>query len=135
MENKSTAKEVILAHLDKYGVIKKDTSLTKPTYPIKPKSAQKKSKKSYRMTIDLHGMKSEEAAVKLRYALERCKENGKKELLVIHGYGLHSSLEDGPVLKKLVRNLLDNELRLKYKTYRPAKPSEGGEGATLIIIS
>lgn len=132
MENKNSSKDEILAYIEKYGVVKKDVNYNSPLHS---KKQQKKKDKPYRVTIDLHGMKSEEAAAKLRYTLERCKESGKKELLVIHGYGLHSDINEGPVLKKLVRDMLENELRLKYKTYRPAKISEGGEGATLIIVS
>ncbi|MCX7726084.1 MAG: Smr/MutS family protein [Chitinispirillaceae bacterium] len=129
--NKKLTKEEIISYIEKHGIVKKDKDISIST----TKKQQKKAEKPYRMTIDLHGMKSDEASAKLRYALERCKDIGKKELLVIHGYGLHSSIEEGPVLKKLVRDMLDNELRLRYKTYRPAKPSEGGEGATLIIVS
>ena len=57
-----------------------------------------------------------------------------RELLVVHGYGLHSDPNEGPVLKKLVRDMLDRELRPKYRTYRTASIRDGGEGATLVAV-
>jgi DNA-nicking Smr family endonuclease len=57
-----------------------------------------------------------------------------RELLVIHGYGKHSNPNEGPVLKKLVRDLLDNDYRPKYRSYRTANSNDGGDGATLIAV-
>ena len=129
-KSKRSAEE-ILAHIDTYGVVKKDTP------PVKDKrmtTRRNRRGRSHRMTLDLHGLRSDTASRKLRFALERCRATGIQELLVIHGYGLHSDPSEGPVLKKLVRDLLDCDLRTQYRSYRTASTRDGGEGATLIVV-
>lgn len=122
--------EEILAHIEQHGVQRKDQSVNDDRTSVR----RNKRSKKHRMTLDLHGLRSAEAAIRLRSALDRCRENGTQELLVIHGYGLHSDPQEGPVLKQLVADLLDNELRPFHRWYRPAPFKDGGDGATLISI-
>jgi DNA-nicking Smr family endonuclease len=119
----------ILSFVEKYGVDRKDAAAATGT----PKSTAKRIN-PHRQTLDLHGLRSDDAARKLRYALDRCQETGMRELLVIHGYGLHSNPNEGPVLRKMVRDLLENDLRPKYRSYRTAAMRDGGDGATLVLI-
>jgi DNA-nicking Smr family endonuclease len=121
----------ILAHIEQYGIEKKDSS---PGNDDRISTKRNRRTRSHRMTIDLHGLRSDEAQHKLRYALERCRSTGMRELLVVHGYGLHSDPSEGPVLKKVVRDLLDYDLRLLYRTYRRAAQRDGGDGATLVYV-
>ncbi len=132
MKNKPySGNDEIISYIEKYGIERKDIEQWKN----KSRNTSSRSRsKPHRMTLDLHGMNSEEAERRLRYAFDRCKDKGIRELLVIHGYGLHSDPNEGPVLKKMVRCLLENDLRNKYRTYRPASPLDGGDGATLIIF-
>lgn len=125
--------EDILAYLQEHGVSDKDLSAPSQR---KAKSNIRKGKGGIpRMTLDLHGKNSEQASRVLRAAMETCREHGIKELLVIHGRGHHSSKDEGPVLKTLVRSMLNNELKLRVKDFRTALPREGGEGATLLFLA
>jgi DNA-nicking Smr family endonuclease len=130
--DKKKHEEEILSFIEKHGVERKDAggSVRKK----RPMTGSKGKRTAHRMVIDLHGLRSEEAEMRLRGALERCRNSGIRELLVVHGYGLHSDPSEGPVLKKLVRNLLDNALRKEYSMYRTAPLRDGGEGATLVSI-
>jgi DNA-nicking Smr family endonuclease len=121
----------ILSHIEKFGVDRKDAA----NGGDRQRSSRGKGRtRKHRMVLDLHGQHSDDAVRKLRFALDRCRESGMRELLVIHGYGLHSDPAGGPVLKKLVRAMLDNELHMKYRSYRTASINDGGEGATLVRV-
>ena len=130
-EKKDSAKE-ILSFIEKHGIAPKESDAAGGKGG---KTRRKRGKRRvHRMVIDLHGLRSEAAEARLRGALDRCRSGGMRELLIIHGYGLHSDPAEGPVLKKLVRALLDNALRERYRTYRTAPVRDGGEGATLVTL-
>lgn len=122
----------ILSHMEKYGIVNKDR------YGGNKKSAKKQKasshKQNLRETLDLHGLVSAEAAIRLRMTVVRCKERGIKELLVIHGIGYHSNLSGGPVLKQMVKQMLENELCCSVRDSKIALPKDGGDGATLIYF-
>jgi DNA-nicking Smr family endonuclease len=122
----------ILAFLKKYGTRNKD--LGSSPVKKKPSTRSVNSRGQPRETVDLHGMRSEEASQRLRFIVNRCVESGVKELLIIHGVGYHSVLSGGPVLKDMVRNMLDNELCLNVRDYRTAVAKDGGDGATLVYL-
>ncbi|MBN1128835.1 MAG: Smr/MutS family protein [Chitinispirillaceae bacterium] len=125
--------EDILSYLTNHGVQDKD--LQPPRARVFGKPQIKKGKGGIpRMTIDLHGKTAEEASRSLRAMVETCREHGVKELLVIHGKGHHSNMNEGPVLKNMVRAMLENELRLRVKQFRTAPSREGGDGATLVFL-
>ena len=128
---KRRSADEILAHIEQYGVQHKDAA---PENDKRTTLGRVRRSRRHRMTLDLHGLHSDEATVRLRGALHRCRENGSTELLVIHGYGLHSDPNGGPVLKKLVVDLLEGTLRSLYRSYRPAAMRDGGDGATLVLI-
>lgn len=122
----------ILQHLEKYGITDKD-SFAMNRDAIRKKRLQKIDE--FRSCkLDLHGLTTREAARSLRIALESCRQRGVREILVIHGKGYHSDSENGPVLKKLVQQMLENELAGLIRNFRPAKFNEGGEGATLVTL-
>ncbi len=131
-ESERRSAEEILSHLERHGIARKDPP--PPKGRAGKRNCRGRRSRLHRMTLDLHGMRSEEAAARLRDALDRCRETGTRELLVIHGYGLHSDPAEGPVLKKIVRELLDRDLRPGYRSYRTASPADGGEGATLVAL-
>jgi DNA-nicking Smr family endonuclease len=124
--------EDILSYLKKYGVRDKDQQVPR----IKPAKLNLRKGKGGipRMTLDLHGKTTEEAARTIRAMVETCWEHGVKELLVIHGKGHHSNMNEGPVLKTMVHAMLENELRLQIKEFRTALSRDGGEGATLVYL-
>lgn len=123
----------ILSFIDKFGIVNKDR------HEIHKKSGKRKSntafhKRNPRETLDLHGLISSEASMRLRITVDRCKERGIKELLVIHGKGYHSNVNEGPVLKQMVKQMLEDELCLNIRDYKTAIPRDGGEGATLVYL-
>lgn len=122
----------ILAYIKKYGTRNKDMGV--PSAQKKPSTRSVNSRGQPRETVDLHGMRSEEASQRLRLIMNRCVDSGVKELLIIHGVGYHSVLSGGPVLKDMVRNMLDNELCLNVRDYRAAVAKDGGDGATLVYL-
>ena len=122
----------ILAFVKKYGTRNKDLG-TSPAKK-KPSTRSVNSRGQPRETVDLHGMRSEEASQRLRFIVNRCVDSGVKELLIIHGVGYHSVLSGGPVLKEMVRSMLENELCLSVRDYRTAVAKDGGEGATLVYL-
>jgi DNA-nicking Smr family endonuclease len=125
--------EDIFAYLKEHGVRDKDQAVPRAK-PVKPAIRKGKGGR-LRMTLDLHGKTSDEASRSLRAMLQTCREHGVTELLVIHGRGHHSSMDEGPVLKTLVHSMLDNELKLSVKDFHTAIPREGGEGATVLFLA
>jgi DNA-nicking Smr family endonuclease len=125
--------EDILSYLKEHGVRDKDQEVPR-VKPLKP-AIQKGKGGRLRLTLDLHGKTSDEASRSLRVMLQTCREHGVRELLVIHGRGHHSSMNEGPVLKTLVHSMLENELKLSVKDFRTALPREGGEGATVFFLA
>jgi len=132
-ENEKSGDE-ILEYMRRHGVFDKDASGI---------LAQKKKSKSrdryrrfatHRAILDLHGLKYDEAVVRIHAAFEDCNAKGIRELLIIHGQGFHSSPQEGPVLKKLVLDMIENEFRSVVKDFRTAVPKDGGEGATVVWL-
>lgn len=119
----------ILAHMERHGVINKDGKRRKNHKPKK----HSKRKGRLRYKLDLHGMTSDRAAVSVRSAVERCKRQGISEILIVHGWGMHSK-GTPPVLKQLVRDMLENELCRQISSFRAASFDEGGEGATVVRL-
>ena len=123
-------REEILSWLETHGVDDKDRRAEAGKRLARIMHAPQKK----RLTLDLHGLKSDEAERKIVQAIDICHAEGIRELLVIHGRGLHSGELETPVLKTLVRSLLDGRLKERMRTWRPAHPDEGGEGATVIFL-
>ena len=84
-----------------------------------------------RLLVDLHGLRYEEAERVIKSTMSRAERSGCIAVIFVHGKGYHSSSEDGPVLKSLVRGLLENELALHVKDFYDAPPDMGGSGATI----
>lgn len=123
--------QAIFSYIEKNGVFDKDASASN-----RHSTSRKICRKhSIRVVLDLHGMKSGDAARKVRSFITQSKKRGIREILIIHGKGNHSVNQEHPVLKKMVRDLLENELHHTIRNYRAALPKEGGEGATVVYLS
>jgi DNA-nicking Smr family endonuclease len=131
MKKNDNTKE-ILQHLEKYGITDKDSFPGNQGFSRKKRL--KKSDITQRCKLDLHGLTIREAQRSMRIVFESCRQRGVREILVIHGKGYHSDRENGPVLKKFVHQMLENELAGSIRRFRPAKLNEGGEGATLVLL-
>lgn len=129
--SKEEVRRAIFSYIEKNGVFDKDASVS-----ARRSTSRKICRKhSTRVVLDLHGMKSDEAARKVRTFIAQSRKKGIREILIIHGKGNHSTNEGYPVLKKMVRDLLDNELHHTIRNYRAALPKEGGDGATVVYLS
>jgi len=126
----------ILAYLDEYGVVDKDSIRKRNLENKKSKHARKTlgSKKKSVRRIDLHGMQSAEAETRLKNSIAQWHDMGIKEVMVIHGYGRHSDPESGPVLKNMVLELCQSHLSSYIRSFRPGKSREGGMGVTVIYL-
>jgi DNA-nicking Smr family endonuclease len=82
--------------------------------------------------IDLHGLPAVDAERLLRAFLQQARRRGGC-LRVIHGKGLRSLGEGGPVLKPLVERLLLQ--RRDVLAMASAPPSQGGSGAVLVLLA
>jgi DNA-nicking Smr family endonuclease len=126
--------EQIFRHLDTFGVEDKDQKPRGSIRRKRKKSTYEKSSRGLRMTLDLHGCTVSEAERKFRVSLQRCNRKGIKEIVVVHGRGLHLKRGEEPVLKKLIHRMLETEYADRIYSYRQALPREGGEGATVVTL-
>jgi DNA-nicking Smr family endonuclease len=124
----------ILRYVERHGVRDKDeASARRRRLPVK-KNIERGRKGAFRKTIDLHGMVSDGAELALAEAFDECAKHGIKELLVVHGWGMHSDPREGGVLKKLVRDSLEFRYAARVRSFGPALVRDGGEGATLVRL-
>lgn len=126
----------ILKYIDKHGIEHKDqlSISSKPKNKSSKRVTIFKTKGSYKKVVDLHGRTQEQAIPILRSAFETCKKDGIKNILIIHGIGYNSDPNEGPVLKHMVRQMLEYELALYVLDYKRAVPKDGGDGATLVRL-
>ncbi len=83
--------------------------------------------------IDLHGLRGDAARRALLDALVGVINAGERCVLVIHGKGLRSESE--PVLRRgLPGWLADPRLGGRVLAFAPAKPEDGGAGATYVLL-
>jgi DNA-nicking Smr family endonuclease len=121
----------ILRYVERHGVRDKD-ALAQSGRPLTGSGRIARTRKGrFRKTIDLHGMISLDAERALSVAIDECKKSGITELLIIHGRGAHSNNAEVGVLKKLVQDSLECRYTAVIRSFGPALPRDGGEGATL----
>ncbi|MEK6806857.1 MAG: Smr/MutS family protein [Pseudomonadota bacterium] len=88
---------------------------------------------SYRVEaeVDLHGLKSEAAALEVRSFLDDCQQRDYRCVRIIHGKGLRSP-NSGPVIKSKVGGWLRK--RADVLAYVSARPVDGGTGAIYVLL-
>ena len=92
-------------------------------------------KKKPDASIDLHGLKSDEARTALEYFFNNSRSRGHEKVLIIHGKGNHingNGSLPGSILKDLTRNFIENCPFAGESGYSHAK--DGGSGATWVIL-
>jgi len=92
-----------------------------------------RSKGAVEKTIDLHGMPVRDAELKIIRTFENAKIRGYQQVLIIHGRGNHSAGGDSK-MKRMVMDLLEGSLSSKVSSFTFAPFSEGGGGATRVIL-
>jgi DNA-nicking Smr family endonuclease len=83
-------------------------------------------------TLDLHGVTVGDGIAKLRTFLLESRRLGRRRVRVIHGRGLHS--EVGAPLREAVVSELLGPVSGLVRAMASACPSDGGEGATIVIV-
>lgn len=96
--------------------------------------------------LDLHGLRQDDAHVRLRRFLRDCHANGLKHVLVITGKGRDiddrtaafadtlDRPERGVLRRNVPRWLAEPELRMLVVSYISASPRHGGDGAFYIEL-
>jgi DNA-nicking Smr family endonuclease len=83
--------------------------------------------------LDLHGLHKGAAQQKLRAFLQQSLSAGRRAIRIVHGRGLHSGGE--PVLRTEVARCLHAAVAAgDVLAFRPAPPTEGGEGAVHVLL-
>jgi len=82
--------------------------------------------------IDLHGLRSDEARNAMGQFIRDAKRTGWRCVRVVHGKGLGSPGKE-PVLKSKVQRWLVQ--KKEVLAFVQAKPSDGGGGALLVLLS
>ena len=84
------------------------------------------------VTLDLHGEKVAPAVEKLRSFLLESARIGHRCVLLVHGKGTHS--DHGAPLREAVLGELLGECSGLVHALATAAPSDGGEGATYVML-
>jgi len=94
----------------------------------------REGKYSVKNSLNLRGMRVEEAREAFEEFIKLSIQRGDQCVLIIHGRGLSSPGE--PVLKNKVREWLEKGPYRKYIiAYASARPCDGGAGATYVLLS
>ncbi|CAN7223623.1 Smr/MutS family protein [Pseudoduganella sp. LjRoot289] len=80
--------------------------------------------------LDLHGLNRDAARDALGAFLTRANQRGARCVCVIHGRGFGSRGQE-PVLKSMVHSWL---VQKEVVAFSQARPSEGGEGALIVLL-
>jgi len=83
-------------------------------------------------TLDLHGETIGNALAKLREFLAVASRHSRRCVLIVHGKGTHS--EHGAPLREAVLGELLGALSGLVHALSTAAPSDGGEGATYVVL-
>ena len=84
--------------------------------------------------IDLHGLRRDAAESALAKRLESARERGLRCVVVIHGRGARSPGGEGVLRDALPDWLTGSGCARHVLAFAPARPSLGGEGATLVLL-
>jgi DNA-nicking Smr family endonuclease len=82
-------------------------------------------------TLDLHGLRWEEARTLLVQFIAQAVKRGQRCVLLIHGKGLRSKNQE-PVLRGKVASWLTQ--RAEILAFCQARPADGGSGAVVVLL-
>jgi len=83
-------------------------------------------------TLDLHGDTVDRGVARLRTFLNEANRIGRRCVLLVHGRGTHS--EHGAPLREAVLGQLLGECSGYVHAMSTAAPTDGGEGATYVML-
>ena len=108
----------------------------------KDQGASNNIQKRDRYKFDLHGFTLDEANNKVKEILKYCLKNKFKELLLITGKGIHSTIDENAYISKNLGKLKysvpefirTTELNKFIVSIKDAEKKDGGEGAIIIKL-
>ena len=108
----------------------------------KDQGASNKIQKRDRYKFDLHGFTLDEANNKVKEILKYCLKNKFKELLLITGKGIHSTIDENAYISKNLGKLKysvpefikSSEFNKFIISINDAEKKDGGEGAIIIRL-
>lgn len=84
--------------------------------------------------VDLHGLNRDQARLRVAEFIRKCRSEGKRCVLIIHGRGIGSK-DNIPVLKnKLVAWLTRGAIGRSVLAFASARPFDGGTGAVYVLL-
>lgn len=84
--------------------------------------------------VDLHGMNRDEARLRVAEFIRRCRSEGKRCVLIVHGRGIGSK-DNIPVLKnKLIAWLTRGAIGRSVLAFASARQFDGGTGAVYVLL-
>jgi DNA-nicking Smr family endonuclease len=83
-------------------------------------------------TLDLHGATVGDAIARLRAFLVESRRLGRRRVLIVHGKGLHSDA-GAPLREAVLADLIGPASGLVH-ALATASPTDGGEGATVVML-
>ncbi len=117
--------------LRRYGTIDKDKMLEETDERLKQTDRNYLRNMRIEARIDLHGLRQDEAEMRLNSFISDCQRRGIRKILIVHGKGIHTTGSD-PVLGELVRKFIEHDKRLGMSGH-PDR-NMGGNGATWVVI-
>lgn len=117
--------------LRRYGTVDKDKMIEETEQRLQQNDRNHLRAMRIEARIDLHGLRQEEAEMRLRSFISDCQRKGIRKILIVHGKGIHTTGSD-PVLGELVRRFIEHDKRLGMSGH-PDR-NMGGNGATWVII-
>ncbi len=94
----------------------------------------RKGEYAIQASLDLHGLRRDEAKPELLAFIQKSRAAGKRCVLLVHGRGLHSK-DQVPVLKDSVRRWLASErFAASVLAFSTARPHDGGAGALYLLL-
>ena len=108
----------------------------------KDQSASNNLQRRDRYKFDLHGFTLDEANNKVKEIIEYCLKNNFKELLLITGKGIHSTIDEDAYISKNLGKLKysvpefikTSEFNKFIISINDAEKKDGGEGAIIIRL-
>ncbi len=107
-----------------------------PGVPGKVLKKLKKGDYSIQAVLDLHGKTKLEAREKVQKFIEKCRVNGKRSVLIVHGRGIHSK-DQIPVLKESLKAWFlrgRGAIGGGVLAFSTARPADGGLGAMYVLL-
>ncbi len=88
----------------------------------------------YDRRVDLHGLRRDAARAHLQREIANARSQDEECVLVVHGRGQRSQGGEA-VLRNALSEWLDEQFfRGAVLAFAPARPGQGGEGATLLLL-